>query len=290
LNLYVKSTALLQAVQAYPALLIGIYVVLGLIAGSFLNVAIHRLPKMLTREQCTKQNGTSTAKHEAFNLFVPRSKCPKCQHGITALENIPLIGFFILRGKCVTCKTKISRHYPIVEALSGIISGVIAWKFGFSVAAAAALVFTWAIIALTFIDIDTQLLPDYITLPLLWAGLLFNSSNVFTSLNSAVIGAVAGYLSLWSIYWLFKLATKKRAIGFGDFKLLAAIGAWLGWKLLPLVILLSSLAGAAVGATLIIIGRNSRHTPISFGPYLALAGLVALFCGDSIVSAYLRGF
>ncbi len=283
--------AVLEAVQFYPALLVSLCVLLGLVVGSFLNVVIHRVPKMLEREwrdQCIELNGEDVPRRDAFNLIVPRSNCPSCQHAIGVLENIPLLSFLVLRGKCSACKTPISIRYPIVELSTGLISGYIAWRFGFSVTTAAALVFTWALIALTFIDVDTQLLPDNITLPLLWVGLLFNIGNVFTSLHSAVVGAVAGYLVLWLVCWLFELATGKQGMGHGDFKLLAAIGAWLGWKMLPLVILFSSLVGAVIGIALIVIGRNSRHIPIPFGPYLALAGLIALFWGNSIVSAYLQ--
>ena len=285
--------ALFQAIETYPALFIGFCVVIGLMVGSFLNVVIYRLPKMLEqqwRDQCTELNGEEIPARKAFNIVVPRSACPSCRHGITALENIPLVSFLVLRGKCSACKAPISLRYPVVEAIAGVLSGYIAWHFGFSVAALGALIFTWAMIALTFVDFDTQLLPDDITFPLLWAGLLFNLGTIFTSLQSAVIGAAIGYLALWSVYWLFKFATGKQGMGYGDFKLLAAIGAWLGWKMLPLVILLSSLAGAIIGIALIVIGRNTRHIPIPFGPYLALAGLIALFWGNAIVSVYMQGF
>ena len=223
---------------------------LGLMVGSFLNVVIHRLPRMMEREwreQCSAMDRENAPPAAPYNLVVPRSACPSCGHMISAWENIPVISWLILRGRCAHCKTPISPRYPIVEALTGIISGYVAWHFGFGPVALAALVFTWALIALTFIDFDTQLLPDSITQPLIWLGLLLNLNGFFTGLDSALIGAVAGYLMLWSVYWLFKLVTKKEGMGYGDFKLLAAIGAWLGWQMLPLVILLSSLVGAVVG-------------------------------------------
>jgi leader peptidase (prepilin peptidase)/N-methyltransferase len=203
------------------------------------------------------------------------------------MENIPVLSYLVLRGRCSHCKSPISLRYPIVEALTGALSALVAWHFGFGAAALTALVFVWALVALTFIDFDTHLLPDSITQPLLWLGLLANSSAVFTGLQSAVIGAVAGYLALWSVYWLFKLATGKEGMGFGDFKLLAAIGAWLGWQILPLTILLSSLVGAVVGITLILFAGHGRQVPIPFGPYLAGGGLIALFWGREITQAYL---
>ncbi len=221
--------------------------VLGLLVGSFLNVVIHRLPIMLEREwraQCAELNEQPVDTGTRYNLLVPRSACPHCGHAITALENIPVISYLFLRGKCAGCGAAISPRYPIVESLSGILSAYAAWHFGFGLAGIAAIAFVWAMIALTFIDFDTQLLPDDITLPLLWLGLLLNLNGAFTSLQNAVIGAAVGYLTLWGVYWAFKLTTGKEGMGFGDFKLLAAVGAWLGWTLLPLVILLSSVVGA----------------------------------------------
>ena len=280
--------------------------VLGLVVGSFLNVVIHRLPKMMERswrQQCAEllqseaTNGQVPASGKddpgsdaPYNLIVPRSACPKCNHRIRAVENIPVISYLLLGGKCANCKERISIRYPLIEAVSGILSGYIAWHFGFGIAAAAAILFAWSLIALTVIDIDTQLLPDSITLPLLWAGLLANCWGIFTPLDSAVIGAIAGYLSLWSVYWLFKLATGKEGMGFGDFKLLAAIGAWLGWKMLPLVILLSSFVGAIVGILLIVLRRHGRNVPIPFGPYLAAAGLIAILWGSDLNDIYLGLF
>lgn len=264
---------------------------LGLVVGSFLNVVIHRLPKMMEREwhaQCDELNGQTPPPTPRYNLLVPRSACPHCGHAITAIENIPVLSYLFLRGKCKGCGAAISPRYPIVEALSGILSACAAWHFGFGPAGLAAIVFVWALIVLTFIDLDTQLLPDDITLPLLWLGLLLNLNNIFTALPNAVIGAVAGYLVLWSVYWAFKLTTGKEGMGFGDFKLLAAIGAWLGWTLLPLVILLSSLVGAIVGISLIVFAKHGRNIPIPFGPYLAGGGLIALFWGQALTENYLQ--
>lgn len=263
----------------------------GLMVGSFLNVVIHRLPKMMEREwhaQCAELNGQSPEPSPRYNLFVPRSACPHCGHAISALENIPVLSYAFLRGRCKGCGAHISMRYPVVEAISGLLSAYAAWHFGFGFAAVAAIIFVWALIALTFIDFDTQLLPDDITLPLLWLGLLLNLNGVFTSLPEAVIGAVLGYLILWSVYWMFKLVTGKEGMGYGDFKLLATIGAWLGWKMLPLVILLSSLVGAVVGIALIVIAKHGRNIPIPFGPYLAGGGLIALFWGPTLTQHYLQ--
>lgn len=271
--------------------------------GSFLNVVIYRLPKMMEREwraQCTELNDQAaegslqapakgaTEESPRYNLVVPRSACPHCGHMIGALENIPVVSYLLLRGKCKGCGAHISARYPIVELVSGLLSGYAAWHFGFGLAALGALLFVWALLALTFIDFDTQLLPDDITFPLLWAGLLLNLSHTYTDLQTAVIGAVAGYLTLWGVYWLFKLATGKEGMGYGDFKLLAAIGAWLGWQILPLVILSSSLVGAIVGITLIVAARHGRNVPIPFGPYLAGGGLIALFWGQTLTQSYLQ--
>ena len=271
----------------------------GLCVGSFLNVVIHRLPRMMEREwreQCEElgRAGVSSpaaATHGAvkarYNLIVPRSACPQCGHKITALENIPLVSYAVLRGKCSGCKTSISLRYPLVELSAGLVAGYAAMRFGFSAAGFGAMLFAWALIALAVIDFDTQLLPDDITLPLLWAGLLLNLGGAFVPLNAAVIGAAAGYLSLWSIYWLFKLITGKEGMGYGDFKLLGAICAWLGWQTLPMVILLSSVVGATVGIALIVLTQHGRDKPIPFGPYLAAAGLIALFWGDTISRKYM---
>jgi leader peptidase (prepilin peptidase)/N-methyltransferase len=277
---------------------------LGLVVGSFLNVVIHRLPQMLDREwdaqaaDFLQQKGSadaaaklrSTGGTVRYNLVTPRSTCPRCGHRIRAWENIPILSYLFLRARCSACKAPISIRYPIVEALSGILSGYIGWRFGLTLATLGALFLMWSLIALTVIDIDTQFLPDDITLPLIWLGLLVNLNGTFVPLQSAVIGTVAGYLSLWAVYWLFKLATGKEGMGYGDFKLLAAIGAWLGWKMLPVVILLSSLVGAIVGIGLIVFARHGRNTPIPFGPYIAAAGLIALFWGETINRTYLQLF
>ncbi|MCX7169771.1 MAG: A24 family peptidase [Proteobacteria bacterium] len=263
---------------------------LGLMVGSFLNVVIHRLPQMMQRDwlaQCAELHGETPPPQERLSLAVPRSRCPHCGHMIAAWENIPLLSWVVLIGRCRYCKAPISMRYPLVEAATGLLSAYAGWHFGLSLAGAGALLFLWSMIALTCIDFDTQLLPDDITLPLLWAGLLINLGGGFSDLQSAVIGAIAGYLSLWSVYWGFKLATGKEGMGYGDFKLLAAIGAWLGWQMLPLTILLSSLVGALVGISLIIFTRRGRDIPIPFGPYLAVAGVIALFWGKPLTQAYL---
>lgn len=273
-----------------PIAFTGVGALLGLFVGSFLNVVIHRLPRMMERDwhaQAAELRGEPVEPAERFNLATPRSRCPHCGHLIGALENIPVLSYLVLRGRCGHCGAGISMRYPIVEAFTALLSGYAAWHFGFGVAAAGALLFIWTMVALAFIDVDTQLLPDDLTLPLLWLGLLFNLSGTFTDLHSAVIGAMAGYLALWSVYWLFKLVTGKEGMGYGDFKLLGAIGAWLGWQLLPLTILLSSLVGAVVGIALIVLARHGRNVPIPFGPYLAAAGIIALFWGEDLTSRYL---
>lgn len=266
--------------------------ILGLLIGSFLNVVIHRLPKILEREwhaQCADllQQAAPNSKESTFNLVTPRSRCPVCGHGITAAENIPLISYLVLRGRCRECGTRISARYPAVELLCGFLTGAVAWHFGFGIAAAGAMLLGWALVALCFIDFEHQLLPDNITLPFVWLGLGFNMFGVFASLESAVIGVVAGYLSLWSVYHLFKLATGKEGMGYGDFKLLAMLGAWLGWQVLPVVILLSSLVGACVGLGLIALRSHDRDIPIPFGPYLAVAGWIAMLWGHDLIAWYL---
>lgn len=265
-------------------------VFVGLCVGSFLNVVIYRLPRMMERDwnaQCASLRNEEITEEETLTLSKPRSRCPACGHQITAFENIPVLSYLFLRGRCSACKVPISARYPLIEALTALLSVFTVWHFGPGLAAIAALVLVWSLIALTFIDVDTQLLPDSITLPLLWLGLLFNLYGGFVSLPSAVIGAMAGYLSLWSVYWLFKLVTGKEGMGYGDFKLLAALGAWLGWKMLPAIILLSSLVGAIVGILLIVLAKHGRNVPIPYGPYLAAAGLIALFWGSQISQQYL---
>ena len=265
---------------------------LGLLVGSFLNVVIYRTPLLLMRHwrrDCQELTGQALdAEGEKFNLVTPRSRCPHCRHAITALENIPVVSYLWLRGKCSACAKPISVRYPFIELLSAALTAVTAWHFGFGMAAAAAIVLTWALIALAFIDIDHLLLPDNIVLPFLWVGLLLNVFTVFTSLPNAVIGAVAGYLSLWLVFHLFKLITGKEGMGYGDFKLLALFGAWLGWQSLPLIVLLSSLIGALIGIGLIVLRGRDRAQPLPFGPYLAAAGWVAMLWGDVILRHYLQ--
>ncbi len=266
---------------------------LGLIIGSFLNVVIYRLPIMLEREwrsQCDEILGTETAsdgRRERFSLVVPRSRCPQCGHGIAALENVPVLSYLILRGKCSACGVKIPVRYPLVEVLTALLTIAVIWRFGLSWQGAGALFLTWALIALGMIDLDTLLLPDNITLPFLWLGLAINLFNGFVPLKSAVIGTIAGYGVLWLVYHLFKLATGKEGMGYGDFKLLAMLGAWLGWQMLPVVILLSSAVGAVIGLGLIVMRGHDRNIPIPFGPYLAIAGWVALIWGRDIIHLYL---
>jgi leader peptidase (prepilin peptidase)/N-methyltransferase len=264
----------------------------GLCVGSFLNVVIHRLPIMLDRgwrEQCAELSGETVAEAPAYNLVVPRSKCPACGHAITALENIPVLSWVVLRGKCSACQAAITARYPIVEILGGLLAAVAVARFGPNATGAAACVLLWTLLALTCIDFDTQLLPDNLTLPLMWAGLIANLWGLFAPLNAAVIGAVAGYLALWSIYWLFKLIRGKEGMGYGDFKLLAALGAWLGWQMLPVIVLLSSVVGAAIGITLIVFKGRDHNVPLAFGPYLAIAGVIALFWGQTLARLYFPG-
>jgi leader peptidase (prepilin peptidase)/N-methyltransferase len=278
---------------AQPAVLPWLALVFGLCIGSFLNVVIHRLPKMMEREwraECAALAGQEPPKEAPFNLMVPRSRCPSCSKPISALENIPLLSYALLRGRCAGCKARIGLKYPLVEALAGVGAAYAAWRFGFSLAALGAALFTWATIALAFIDQETGLLPDDLTLPLIWAGLLLNLNHSFASLPESVIGAVAGYLSLWLVYWAFKLLTGKEGMGYGDFKMNAAVGAFLGWKVLPLVILLSSVVGLAFGALQMLAarGRWDGGFRFHFGPYLAIAGIVALYWGEPILRWYSR--
>lgn len=276
-----------------PALFTGLVFVFSLLIGSFLNVVIHRLPKMMEAEwhvQCAELRGEAIADAPAYNLWLPRSACPQCGHQITALENIPLISWLFLRGRCLACSAPISARYPLVELLVAVLSAAVAWKWGISMQTLGALLLVWMLVALAFIDLDTTLLPDSLTLPLVWLGLLFNLNGFFVPLADAVVGAMAGYLILWSVYWLFKLATGKDGMGYGDFKLLAAIGAWLGWQMLPVTLLLSSVVGAVIGIAMIVLVKHDRRVPIPFGPYLAGGGLVALFFGADLTQAYLGQF
>ena len=282
--------SLARALESSLPLFSAVATLVGLMVGSFLNVVICRLPRMMEsdwKDQCAELEGKTPEKRPAFNLIFPRSRCDSCGHAIGTMENIPVLSYLFLRGKCRRCGSRIAPRTVLVEAATGIMSGFAAWHFGFGMAALGTLLVIWSMVALAFIDIDTQLLPDSITLPLLWTGLLFNLEGTFTPLASAVLGAVFGYLSLWSIYWLFKIATKKEGMGYGDFKLLAAIGAWLGAAQLPLVILLSSVVGAISGIAMIVFAKLGRSTPIPFGPYLAGGGLIALFWGREIARLYL---
>lgn len=283
-------TELFVLLSSSPTAFITLVSILGLLVGSFLNVVIYRLPVMMEREwktQCDELNGVERPQDETFTLSTPRSRCPHCNHAISALENIPVISYLFLGGKCRQCHAKISIRYPLIEALTGLLSGVIAWHFGVEWACLGALLLTWSLVALTFIDVDHQLLPDSITLPLIWLGIFFNLFTLYTDLYSSVIGAIAGYLSLWLTFHGFKLVTGKEGMGYGDFKLLAALGAWLGWTFLPSIVLLSSFVGAVIGISLIAFRQHQRDIPIPFGPYLATAGWIALIWGNEINTAYL---
>ena len=282
--------------------------VFGLLVGSFLNVVIHRLPKMLysnwendcreflsEREKLSNENHSreapaNPANTETYNLAIPRSHCPVCKTQIKIWQNIPIISYLLLKGKCGHCKTPISIRYPSIELVTGLITVLLIQIFGMTNEAYLAIVFSWCLICLTMIDIDHQLLPDNITLPLMWLGLIANSFNLFTDIHSALFGAIAGYLSLWSVYWAFKILTGKEGMGYGDFKLLAALGAWMGWQFLPLIILLSSLVGAVIGIGAIVVLGKDKNKPIPFGPYLAIAGWIAFIWGDQILSSYLSQF
>lgn len=259
---------------------------LGLCVGSFLNVVIHRLPLMMEaqwRADCAELDGREPPPAEPLNLFKPDSRCPSCGTAIRAIHNVPVASWLALRGRCAACRAPISARYPAVELLTGALSVLLAWRFGFSAQLAAALALAWALVALTFIDLDTQLLPDDITLPLLWLGLLVNLGGTFVDLRSAVLGAVGGYLLLWSVYWAFRLLAKKEGMGYGDFKLLAALGAWTGWQVLPLVILVAAFLGAVVGSIVLWLTRRGSGTRIPFGPYLALGGLAGILWGREAV-------
>jgi leader peptidase (prepilin peptidase)/N-methyltransferase len=269
---------------------VAIATLLGLAVGSFLNVVIHRLPRMLDAEwraQCAELAGGEPDPAERFNLAYPASHCPACKAPIRPWQNIPLVSFALLRGRCRNCGIPISWRYPAIEAAAAAFGAAAIWHFGPTLAGGSAMVFLWVMLALSAIDIDTQLLPDSLTQPLLWLGLLLNVNATFVPLASAVLGAALGYLVLWSVYWLFRLLTGREGMGYGDFKLLAAIGAWLGWTMLPLVILLSSAVGAIVGIALIVTRHQQRGAPIPFGPYLAAAGAIALFWGPSLTAGYL---
>ena len=294
---------LLDILAENQALYIITIFVLGLLVGSFLNVVIFRLPIMLKeewRKDCThylEENyqtivrvNSSFSLLKPFNLVKPDSTCPDCGHQIRAWENIPVLSYLFLQGKCSSCKTSISLRYPFVEVLSAILVSIVAWKFGFNLSGFMAIVLTWVLLAIAFIDYDTQYIPDQLTLPVLWLGILLNSSNTFTDLTSSVIGAVAGYLVLWSVYHLFKLIMKKEGMGFGDFKLLAMLGAWLGWQFLPAIIIISSLVGSIIGISLILVKNHESSKPIPFGPFLAIAGWIVLLWGNELNTLYTSRF
>jgi leader peptidase (prepilin peptidase)/N-methyltransferase len=295
---------LIDVFAASPTFFVGTCFVVGLLVGSFLNVVIHRLPVMLERRwraDCASlalpgAPGVAAGSEPAFNLVVPRSACPACRAPISAWQNIPLVSYLLLRGRCAACRAPISLRYPVVELLTGIFSAAVAWRFGFGLAAVAAIVLTWFLIALTFIDVDHQLLPDDLTLPLLWLGLLLSlaagasADSIPIDLGSSVGGAIAGYVSLWSVYHLFRLATGKEGMGYGDFKLLSALGAWLGWQMLLPIVLVAAAVGAIVGAVLLALQRRDRATPVAFGPYLAAAGWLMMMFGHDLVRRYLGLF
>ncbi len=299
-------TAVFALLAASPGLFVGTCCVLGLVVGSFLNVVIHRLPIMLERQwrqQCAEVSGTDPTAStmpagslEPYNLVVPRSACPGCKAPISAMQNIPLLSWLFLRGRCAHCGKPIAVRYPLVELLTGILSAAVAWRFGFGWTAVNGIVLTWFLIALAFIDIDHQLLPDDLTLPLLWLGLLGSlwsagtETSVPVDVRASVIGAIAGYVSLWSVYHLFRLVTGKEGMGYGDFKLFAALGAWLGWKMLLPIILIAAVVGAVVGLVVLGVRRQHRGTPIPFGPFLAAAGWLILLCGHQLVQGYLGWF
>jgi leader peptidase (prepilin peptidase)/N-methyltransferase len=278
--------------QSSPLILTSLIFVIGLLIGSFLNVVIYRLPVMMEqawKKECTEYLELEPIKEadKAFNLIIPRSACSSCHTAIKSYQNIPVISYLFLAGKCAHCKSHISLRYPIIEFFTAVCSAIVAWQFGYNPAMFFALLLTWSLIALSFIDIDHQLLPDSINLPVLWLGLFLSVFSIYTDTTSSIIGAIAGYLSLWTVYQLFKLATGKEGMGYGDFKLLSLFGAWLGWQYLPIIILLSSLVGAIIGIAMVIFTNKDRNTPIPFGPYIAAAGWLALVWGEQINSLYL---
>ncbi|MDO8937542.1 MAG: A24 family peptidase [Methylicorpusculum sp.] len=285
---------LVDTIAINPILLIVIVGLVGLLVGSFLNVVIYRLPIMMKRDwrnECAEFLNLPAERSQDdgdFNLVFPLSRCPHCSAPIKPYQNIPVISFLVMKGRCAHCHEPIALRYPLIEALTGLCSALIAWRFGYSPEMGAALFMTWALIALSAIDLDHQLLPDSITLPLLWSGLFLSLFNVFADSQSSIIGAIAGYLCLWLVYHGFKLLTGKEGMGYGDFKLLAAFGAWLGWQYLTMIILLSSVTGALIGMAMIIFVRHDKNIPIPFGPYLAIAGWIALLWGDKINQFYLN--
>lgn len=293
---------IIEILSTSPVLAIIFSLLLGLIVGSFLNVVIYRLPVMMEREwtdQCCdflevddeiKKAKKPHADIENFNLSKPNSHCPQCDHAITPLENIPVLSYLFLKGKCSQCKTSISLRYPAIEIVCSLLSCLVVMTFGITWIALALLVFTWSLIVLTMIDFDHQLLPDDITLPLLWLGLIVNSFGLLTSIENALWGAAIGYMTLWCVFWLFKLVTGKDGLGYGDFKLLAVLGAWMGWQALPVIIILSSMVGAVIGLSLMMFKGRDKNVPMPFGPFLAGAGFIYLFWGQQIVNFYLHNF
>lgn len=288
-----------ELLSSSPFIFVTIVFLFSLLVGSFLNVVIFRLPIMMEREwrdQCKELSEGPAAEipEGRFDLIAPRSRCPSCGAQIPAVQNIPILSYLMLRGKCSSCRTPISKRYPLVEAMTAIMTAIVAWKFGFGWESAAAILLTWALIAISAIDIDHQIIPDSISLPFLWIGLtlsLFHpmpgAETLFVDSKTAIVGALAGYLTLWSVYQLFRLMTGREGMGYGDFKLLAVLGAWLGWQMLPLIILLSAAVGAAVGIAMIAFRRHDRNVPIPFGPYLAAAGWIAMLYGETIIAGYL---
>lgn len=285
----------IEALQHYPWIVLFFTTAIGLLVGSFLNVVIYRLPVMMEREwkqECRLileiEPSSSEKLSDTFNLAYPPSRCKNCQVPIKAWQNIPILSYLMLKGRCHNCQTSISARYPVIEAITGLLSFLVIWQFGATANGLSILVFTWSLICLIMIDVDHKLLPDQITLPLLWLGLIINSYGLLVPLEDALWGAVAGYLSLWSVYWIFKLITGKEGMGYGDFKLLAALGAWMGWQSLPMIILLSSLVGAIIGSIILMANKKGRETAIPFGPYLATAGWIAMLWGDVITDSYLQ--
>ncbi|MCC5868386.1 MAG: prepilin peptidase [Gammaproteobacteria bacterium] len=290
---------MIEVLQSYAAIALPLTVIIGLLIGSFLNVVVYRMPIMLQRDwetQCAELREEAPPVHEParFNLVLPHSSCPACGTRIRAWHNVPVISWLLLRGRCAYCGVAISKRYPIVEAATALFSMLVIWQLGATPQGLAALFFTWTLLAASLIDYDTTLLPDNLTLPLMWVGLLLaltkGGAGLFTDLPSAVLGAAFGYLSLWSVYWAFKLITGKEGMGYGDFKLLAALGAWLGWQMLPQIILLSAVVGAVIGITLMLVRGRDRNMAIPFGPYLAAAGWIALLWGEQINRLYLGSF
>lgn len=287
-----EAAAIFQVLETNNTVLIFIAAIVGLLIGSFLNVVIHRLPIMMERDWRSDSleflglDPDPPTEIQSFNLFWPRSACPDCGSPLRPWQNIPIVSYVLLQGRCAQCKMPISMRYPVVEALTAVLSAVVVWRFGFTFQAAMALIFTWVLVALSLIDMGHRLLPDLITLPTLWLGLALSIGNVFTDSHSAIVGTICGYLILWIVYQVFKLATGKHGMGFGDFKLSAMLGAWLGWQSLPFILLFSSLAGALLGTCMIVFGKHARSEPTPFGPYLSLSGWIVLLFGDHISAAY----